>query len=112
MFVKNGEDIEELDLRSFVWDSKGDVMMGLLRLGRGFVWMSVGLGFDDKEELLLLLLLLEFGSAVADKGGEFDLEMFALELLWVILVLLVLLLLLGFCKLEVWVSLSCKDGLL
>lgn len=70
--------------------------------------MSVGLGFDDKEEvLLLLLLLLEFGSAVADKGGEFVLEMFILELLWVILVLL-----LGFCKLEVWVSLSCKDGLL
>ena len=111
MLVKYGEDIEELDLRSLVWDSKGDVMLGV---GRGFVWMSVGLGFVDKEEVLLLLLL-EFGSAVADKGGEFVLEMFALELLWVIFVLWVLLLLvllLGFCKLEVWVSLSCKDGLL
>lgn len=38
LLVKYGEDIEELDLRSFVWEGKGDVMLGLLRLlGRGFV---------------------------------------------------------------------------
>ena len=40
--------------------------------------MSFGLGFVDSEELLVLLL---FGTAVADNGGELVLEMFALELL-------------------------------